>query len=275
MKRSVVTILGALGLWTIAAAVPDAAHAGCKKSQLVGDYGFLATGNIIQGTDTQPYAAGGLMTFRDDGTVSLVGTQSVDGVVGPVSPNEAEYVVGADCKGSATIGENRFFEFVIVGNGASQQINFIRSDDDGAVVTGYAKRKATGCSLNNVKGVYGYAFNAIVFNLTLNGMQIDEALFAGGGTVAVNSAGQATLKDTASFGGFVIDRSYTGTVDVDRDCVGSAVVDLPPNAPTTVDIVHVDAVWVNERKSVMLIQTDQGTFIAGEATQLSGAPAPK
>ena len=38
--------------------------------------------------------------------------------------------------------------------------------------------------------------------------------------------------------------------------------------------LHVDAVWVNDRKSVILIQTDQGTYIAGEATRLNKVPAP-
>jgi len=113
-KRALRTIFGAAALWAVAAALPGVAHAGCEKSQLVGDYGFLATGNVIDQSDTQPYASGGLMTFRDDGTFSLVGTQSVNGVVGPLSPDEGEFVLKSNCKGSASVGGQPFFDFVIV-----------------------------------------------------------------------------------------------------------------------------------------------------------------
>ncbi len=276
MKRTMQLILSA-ALFATVTALPQAADAACEQSQLVGDYGFLATGNVIGQpdgngqVDNQPYASGGLLSFRDDGTLSLVGTQSVNGVVSPVTPDEGEYAIGSNCKGAATIGGERFFDFVVVGNG--ERIEFIRSDV-GVVITGYAKRKAASCTQQNVKGFYGYAFNAIVFNITIGNTFIPEALFAGGGTVGLDSKGHAVLDDTASFGGFVLNRHYEGTVEVDPDCTGSAVVTLPPAAPTTANPVHVDAVWVDNRKSVMLIQTDQGTYIAGEATRLQKISAP-
>lgn len=47
---------------------------------------------------------------------------------------------------------------------------------------------------------------------------------------------------------------------------------LPPNAPTSTNPVTVDAVWVDERNSVLLIQIDAGTFIAGEAKRVRSLP---
>lgn len=63
-------------------------------------------------------------------------------------------------------------------------------------------------------------------------------------------------------------RHCEGTVTVNQDCSGVAVVTLPPNAPTSANPVHIDAFWVDNRESVFLIQTDTDTFIAGEATKL-------
>lgn len=56
------------------------------------------------------------------------------------------------------------------------------------------------------------------------------------------------------------------------DCTGRAVVTLPPNAPTTTNPVTVDAVWVDDRNGVLLIQIDPGTFIAGEAKRVRSLP---
>jgi hypothetical protein len=39
--------------------------------------------------------------------------------------------------------------------------------------------------------------------------------------------------------------------------------------------VHVDAVWVDGRDSVLLIQTDPGTFIAGEARKIEKVKPPQ
>lgn len=253
------------------AAAPAADAAGCKASKLVGRYGFLATGNAVGQVDTQPYASGGVLTFNADGTLALQGSQTLDGTVGAVTPSAGNWTLDENCTGVATTNGQPFFDFVVVGKG--EQINFIRSDL-GVVITGFAKRVAKKCTAKNVKGVFGYAFNAIVFDIPLNNQVIPEALFAGGGKVSLDAAGHAILDDTASFGGFVIPRHYEGTVVVNADCTGEATVTLPDNAPTSTNPVHIDAVWVDGRESVLLIQTDPGTFIAGEARKMKNVKAP-
>ncbi len=273
IRTHVTSLLSAVAvLATLVVDVSAPVAAGCKVQKLAGRYGFLATGNAVGQSDTQPYASGGVLTFNVDGTLALTGTQTLDGTVGPVSPNQGNFTLDpVTCRGSATSNGQPFFDFVVVDKG--EQINFIRSDI-GVVITGFAKRVATKCKPKNVRGVFGYAFNAIVFNIPLNGNVIPEALFAGGGAVSLDGAGNAILDDTASFGGFVLQRHYEGTVTVNEDCTGTAVVTLPPNAPTSTNPVNINAVWVEKRDAVLLIQTDPGTFIAGEARKLKNVKAP-
>jgi hypothetical protein len=253
----------------LAGAGPASAAPKCTANELQGRYGFLTTGHVVDGEADVPFAAGGVLTLRRNGTFSLEGSQTQDGVVGPVTPDEGTWLVRPDCTGSASTASGPLFNFVAVGDQGKLEI--IRSDL-GVIVTGFAKRVAESCSLANVRGSYGYAFNAIVYNLPIQNQLLPKAFFSGGGVVKLDESdegeGTAVLDDTASFGGIVIKRHYEGTVEVGTDCTGSAVVTLPPNAPTSTNPVHVNAIWVEDRGSVILIQTDPGTFIAGEATLL-------
>lgn len=246
---------------------------GCDLSRTQGRYGYLLTGHIMSFGDPEFYAAGGVLTLREDGTFSMTGTQTQGGVVSPISPGSGTYTVDENCRGKALVGGQPYFDFVAVREGA--QLEIIRTDLD-AIVTGQAKKVARGCNIANVDSTYGYAFNAIVQNITIQGMFLPEAFFSGGGAVRIEAeddgSGKAVLDDSASFGGLVIKRHYEGTLDVSPDCTGRAVVTLPPNAPTTTNPVTVDVVWVDDRNSVLLIQIDPGTFIAGEAKRVRSLP---
>ncbi|MBY0276441.1 hypothetical protein K2Z84_13930 [Candidatus Binatia bacterium] len=272
----------AVALALAALAAPCATHAqplsilpgnGCDLSRTQGRYGYLLTGHIMNFGDPEFYAAGGVLTLRVDGTFEMTGTQTQGGVVTPISPSAGTYTVDENCRGTALVGGQPYFNFVAVREGA--QLEIIRTDLD-AIVTGQAKKVARGCTVANVDSTYGYAFNAIVQNITIQGMFLPEAFFSGGGAVRIEAqqdgSGTAILDDTASFGGLVIKRHYEGTLEVSPDCTGRAVVTLPPNAPTTTNPVTVDAVWVDERNSVLLIQIDPGTFIAGEAKRVRSLP---
>lgn len=258
----------ALGVATVAPATA-APERQCTTSELAGRYGYLTTGHVVQDAADVPFAAGGVLELRRDGTFTLAGSQTQDGVVGPITPSQGTWLVRSNCTGSASTAAGPLFNFVVVGDRGKLEI--IRTDL-GVIVTGFAKRVATNCTLRNVRGAYGYAFNAIVYNLPIQGMVLPRAFFSGGGVVELSESpagqGLAVLDDTASFGGIVIPRHYEGTVEVGADCTGSAVVTLPPNAPTSTNPVNVNAIWVEDRSSVVLIQTDPGTFIAGEASIL-------
>lgn len=268
--------LGALAAASHASAAPPLnilPGNGCDLSRTQGRYGYLLTGHIMNFGDPEFYAAGGVLTLNDDGTFSMTGTQTQGGDVSPISPSSGTFTVDENCRGTALVGGQPYFNFVAVREGA--QLEIIRTDLD-AIVTGQAKKVARGCNIANVDSTYGYAFNAIVQNITIQGQFIAEAFFSGGGAVRIEAeddgSGKAILDDTASFGGLVIKRHYEGTLDVSPDCTGRAVVTLPPNAPTTINPVTVDAVWTDDRNSVLLIQIDPGTFIAGEAKRVRSLP---
>ena len=269
-------VLGALAAASHVSAAPPLnilPGNGCDLSRTQGRYGYLLTGHIMNFGDPEFYAAGGVLTLNDDGTFSMTGTQTQGGDVSPISPSSGTYTVDENCRGTALVGGKPYFNFVAVREGA--QLEIIRTDLD-AIVTGQAKKVARGCNIANVDSTYGYAFNAIVQNITIQGQFIAEAFFSGGGAVRIEAeddgSGKAILDDTASFGGLVIKRHYEGTLDVSPDCTGRAVVTLPPNAPTTINPVTVDAVWTDDRNSVLLIQIDPGTFIAGEAKRVRSLP---
>lgn len=269
-------VLGALAAASHVSAAPPLSILpgnGCDLSRTQGRYGYLLTGHIMNFGDPEFYAAGGVLTLNDDGTFSMTGTQTQGGDVSPISPSSGTFTVDENCRGTALVGGKPYFNFVAVREGA--QLEIIRTDLD-AIVTGQAKKVARGCNIANVDSTYGYAFNAIVQNITIQGQFIAEAFFSGGGAVRIEAeddgSGKAILDDTASFGGLVIKRHYEGTLDVSPDCTGRAVVTLPPNAPTTINPVTVDAVWTDDRNSVLLIQIDPGTFIAGEAKRVRSLP---
>jgi hypothetical protein len=254
-------------------ALPLVPGNGCDVPRTQGRYGFLVTGHVMSFGEPEAYAAGGVLTLHQDGTFTMTGTQTQNGVVGPVTPSRGSYRIDAGCRGTALADGQPYFNFVAVREGS--QLEIIRTDLD-AIVTGQAKKVAKSCTLTNVDSTYGYAFNAMVQNITIQDMFIPQAFFSGGGVVRVeageNGEGHVILDDTASFGGLVIQRHYEGTLTVNADCTGRAVVTLPSNAPTSTNPVTVDAVWVDDRNGVLLIQIDPGTFIAGEAKRVRSLP---
>jgi hypothetical protein len=236
----------------------------CTLETVAGRYGFVAEGD--RGAD--PYVAGGILELRADGTLAQSGKESLDGAVASVSADGSFTLDAATCTGTAVDGSGAaLMSFSLVGQG--EELRFI-STRPGSIITGYAKRMASGCSAESVRGRYGYAFNAIVY-LDLPGFPTGASPFAGGGVVSVGDGASIELADTASIGGMIIPRSYEGTATITDDCTGSATVTLPANAPTSQNPVNVDVFWVDDGKEALLIQTDPGTFIAGSARRQEAA----
>jgi hypothetical protein len=234
------------------------ADGGCSVADTAGRYGFVADGT----SDGTPFVAGGVLELLDDGTFTVTGRQSLDGEVGTTTPDAGRWTLDEEsCTGTAESDDGPLLAFSAVGDGA--ELRFIRSDD-GNVITGVAKRAAEGCTVDNVAGGYGYAFNATVY-LDQEGFPQGPSQFAGGGVVTVDADGTVHLVDSASIAGQNLPREYDGTVEVKADCTGSAAVELPAGAPTSANPVHVDIVWVDDRAEAMVIQNDPGTFIAGPA----------
>lgn len=225
---------------------------------VAGRYGF-----VLNGTDgPEPFVAGGVLELSDDGKFAITGKQSLNGKVAVADPKAGTFTLDANCRGAAVDGAgDRLLEFSPVGDG--RELRIIRTDQ-GSVITGTAKRAASGCNDANVAGSYGYGFNALVY-LNQPGFPRGASPFAGGGIVAVDDKAHLSLTDTASIGGVIRQRKYEGALTVKDDCTGAAAVTLPAGAPTSANPVNVDVVWVDDRSEALIIQNDPGTFIAGSA----------
>jgi hypothetical protein len=231
----------------------------CDAAHLAGRYGLVEKGS----RDTEPFVAGGTLTLGSDGSFSVDGHQSTDGVVVPFAPASGTFTVdAATCKGSVESGGDEVFDFTIVGDGS--ELRTIRRTA-GDVITGRAVVAADACDDTNVQGDYVYAMNAIVYLGAVVGFPSGPSPFAGAGVVTVEGGGALSLVDDGSIAGVIFPRSYDGTVTVDADCSAEATINLPPQAPTSHNPVHVDVQWVAGRDEATLIQTDDGTFIAGSA----------
>jgi hypothetical protein len=235
----------------------------CTTAAYEGRFGFVATGDV--GADE--YVAGGLFVIDAAGNVTVDGTQSTAGAVAPAAPASGTLgAFDADCRADVSDGE----PWMAITGIDDDSFSFVRLID-GQVVTGIAKRMAEGCTASSVVGSYGYAINAVVY-LDQLGFPVGASDFAGAGSVEVASDGTLTLADSASIGGVILDRSYSGTVTVNNDCTASAVIDLPPQAPTSTNPVNVDVFWVGDGSEAMLIQRDAGTFIAGSTVRRDVLP---
>ncbi|MDH5676893.1 MAG: hypothetical protein OEZ06_32555 [Myxococcales bacterium] len=240
-------------------ATSQAAAGPCAVEALAGRYGFLTSGH----RDDKPHVAGGVLELKDDGSFALQGSSSTDGTLGEAAPSYGSFSMEG-CRGTLTGPQGEaFMEFSVAGDG--HELRYIVTEPM-TVLTGVAKRVASGCTASSVVGSYAYGINAIVY-LNIDGFPMGASPFAGGGSVIVKDDGTMELVDTASIAGQIFPRSYMGSVTVEDDCTGSAVVMLPEAAPTSNNPVHVDIVWVEDGKEVLLIQRDEGTFIAGSARQ--------
>ena len=79
----------------------------------------------------------------------------------------------------------------------------------------------------------------------------------------------------AESGGLLGDAEVlTGLRVLQTELTGAGVLDPLLRAEGTTDVLVTapDAVWVDERNSVLLIQIDPGTFIAGEAKRVRSLP---
>jgi hypothetical protein len=83
-----------------------------------------------------------------------------------------------------------------------------------------------------------------------------KADFAAGGTFTLDAEGNVSGVDTASFNGMIVPRTYMATAGVNSDCTGSATITFPDG-----DVAHVNLVFVDNGKEVLLFETDPGTAI--------------
>lgn len=112
------------------------------------------------------------------------------------------------------------------------------------------------CSRRTARGRY---------SVTIQGSLVtpSPAPLAALGAFEVDYMGNITGSDTASFGGQIIPRTYTGTLTVDADCTASARLTVQTGTPGLV--VNLKGMIVEEGREIHFIETDPGTIITGVA----------
>ncbi len=134
------------------------------------------------------------------------------------------------------------------------QAQAVAQDDDP-----FNRARTQQCSLGTTRGRYAATVQGTV--LSPNPLAILSV-----GTFEQDSAGNITGSDTASFGGQIIPRTYTGTVTVQADC--TATVKLTVQTGTPGLVANLKGVIVDGGKEIHFIQADNGTIVGGVAKRL-------
>jgi hypothetical protein len=133
-----------------------------------------------------------------------------------------------------------------------------------AMSTASAKDKANGqdaadpppnCSLNTLRGNYGYSFNGTVS---------PWGLLAGHGTLAFGSGGNLTGAYFENVNGLVFQGKFTGTFTVASDCTGSGTMAGLSHTWT----VQLHFVIVDGGNEVLLLDTGASKVVSGIAKKM-------
>src|SRR5262249_36970000 len=106
------------------------------------------------------------------------------------------------------------------------------------------------CTTASFQGAFGYTFTGIT--------GVDALAFAAVGRWVADGQGSFSGAETASSGGKIFQRTYTGTYKVNSDCTGSAMSN--DNFGKT---VKCDFVIVAGGREIQVIETDTDTVVVG------------
>lgn len=216
------------------AAVPTAKakEKSCSNSTLSGTYGAL-----IRGTASGlPFAALDVVTVDGNGNFSGTGTIAYNGVISQNVSISATYSINSDCSGSVSFSSGATQSVVITRDG--DEVQFIRTDDFSAQVTGDARRVSERkCSNKSLRGSFGATLAGDVGGLPFAALDLVTA----GGDGSFSGSG------TVSFNGSISQVSFTAMYSISSDCSGSIAF----NTGATQDLAV-----VGKGSEVLFIRTD-------------------
>ena len=123
----------------------------------------------------------------------------------------------------------------------------------------FNRARAQQCSVGTTRGRYAATVQGTV--LGPNPVTVLSV-----GTFEQDSTGNIVGSDTASFGGQIIARTYTGTVMAQADCTTAVKITVQTGTPGLV--FNLKGVIVDGGKEIHFIQSDPGTIISGVAKRL-------
>jgi ABC-type transporter lipoprotein component MlaA len=119
---------------------------------------------------------------------------------------------------------------------------------------------AHSCSLASVAGEYGYTSNGTIVSPPVGP-------FAAVGHVAFTASGTFSGAQTTSIAGNFFDETVSGTYSVNRDCTGTAVVNVYHGA-TLARTTNLNLVWDDNQKEIRAIFLTPGTAITINAKKV-------
>jgi hypothetical protein len=235
----------------------------CTNATLVGPYGYLLQGNLIEQGSLDPYADMGSLNADGNGNFSGSGTESLGGTIASGTTVTGTYNVNTDCTASASLtysnGLGPFhFNLVILNNG--QEIRFMQYDN-GSIVSGGARQQPTNCVLESINGPYAYTLTGAFIDTSGN---VDS--YTDSGKITFNGTGGFSLSGEISEVGTVTSVSSSGTYATHSNCTGTATFTDPNLGTLSMNLALVNG-------GIRFIDTDNGTIFSGTATALGDVAA--
>jgi len=231
----------------------------CTNATLLGTYGYLLTGNLIESQSLAPYADVGSWTADGKGNLSGTGAESFAGTIEQGTSLTGTYNINTDCTGSASItygnGIGAFhFNLTVLNNG--QDIRIIQNDS-GSIISGAARQQPTNCVLESLNGAYAYTLTGSFIDTSGN---IDP--YVDSGQITFNGTGGLSLSGQISEVGTQTSISTSGTYATHSNCTGT-IAYTDPNLGALNMIFA-----LSDEGQIRFIDTDTGLIFSGTASAL-------
>lgn len=235
----------------------------CTNATLVGPFGYLLQGNLIEQGSLAPYGDMGSLTADGKGNFNGSGTESLAGTIASGTTITGTYNVNTDCTGSASLtysnGLGPFhFNLVILNNG--QEIKFMQYDN-GSIVSGGARQQPANCVLESLNGAYAYTLTGAFIDTSGN---VDPYIDAG--QITFNGTGGFSLSGEISEVGTVTSVSSSGTYATHSNCTAGLTYTDPNLGTLSMNLAIVNG-------GIRFIDTDNGIILSGPATALGDVAA--
>ncbi len=226
-------------------------HAACSNASVTGTYGIISTG--LNGSG-QPASSVDQVTADGAGNITGTSTKSINGSI-VTFPFTGTYQISINCTGKATFNNqdgSTEHDSIFLNNGNKGA--FLIQTDAAHVQSsvGAAQGSAT-CTNLGVAHAYTLEATGIVTGLG----QVAVA-----GRLTFNGTGSISGSETQSLNGAISTLSVTGTYQINSDCTGTASI-----TPKGMSAMNLSLVVVSSGKEIMLIETDNGTIVAGTMQQ--------
>jgi hypothetical protein len=282
--------LGFAALAAIGSLVVPAAHAvtGCSAVMLAGNYAMQFSGTpsvtvaktiagvavpdtIVQavtadaangGKTTVP--AAGILRLYLDGAGLVTGSSSVSlrgsWLQGAIT---GSYSVDSDCSATLTLtdasGASSNYAGAVVGQGDSV---FVIQTDDGAGISGFARKTRGFCQTSDVAGTFGIQYSGNTADVLRRGTHLLQPgnPYSSAGIVTLDGQGGANAVESRFANGTYALKTSTGLIVINDDC--SATLTLT-TADADATIVSFAAMLSADSKQFLLVQSDAGMAATG------------